>query len=139
MARAIPTAVVPVVPCLPGLQVAGLVAGAAVVAAAAVWLGIEVPATVAVVGEVDAAGERVGDVGDGDGADALTLLKLSEANGITLLVVPSSSKSGREVAALRDRRAKLHAGIRVVAVRTLVEALDQVLPAAEPGAVLESG
>ena len=110
-----------------------MLSGAAVVAAAALWLGVEVPAQVAVVGEVDAAGGLVGRLGETSGADAQTLLKLSNINGIRLLVVPASSESGRQVVAVQQRRSKLYKGVRAVAVSTLAEALQFVFSYSQAG------
>lgn len=82
--------------CLPAcLQVNGCVSAAAVVAAAATWLGRSVPGHVAIIGETDATGGVVGRLGDE--GDAETVLRLAHFNGVRLVLVPASSESGRQV------------------------------------------
>lgn len=105
------------------LQVSGLMSAAAVVAAAALWLGVEVPGDVSVVGEVNAAGGLVGRTGDATGADAQTLLKLAHTNGIRRLLLPASSATGQQVAETARRRGKMYEGLQVVLVQSMAEVL----------------
>ena len=108
------------------MQLCGLVGAGAVLAAALLWLGVPaVGQDVAVVGEVDAAGHVVGEIGSVD--DASTVLRLAKMNGIRLVIVPSASASGREVAALARRQAKTYAAVKVVTVSSIAEALDCLL------------
>lgn len=74
----------------------------------------------AVMGEVDAMGGVTGRVVDSSD-DAEMLLRLSQWNGVKLLVLPAS-ESGRWVLEMSQRRAKMYAGVEVVLVRSILEA-----------------
>ena len=78
-------------------QLNGCVGAAAVVAAVAVGLGRELAKDMTVIGEVDADGNVVGSFGTECGEDSETVVRLAQMNAVRVVMVPGSSKCGRQV------------------------------------------